>query len=88
MKILIRDGDWWLGEQLSSTLKSASHTIQSVPSTADIGHDEATDELVEGSDALVVFGYSNGSDNASELIDHSTRQLYNLLHSADRKSVV
>ena len=82
MKILIRDGDWWLGEQLASVLANDGHLTTPVPHSVDIGHDESTVELVGGSEALVVFGLTQESGDPSSLIDHSTRQLYNLLHAA------
>lgn len=87
MKILIRDGDWWLGEQLTSTLEAEGHSVETIRFGADIGHDDSTDVLVEGSDALVVFGYSQHSNDATPVLDHSTRQLYNLLHSASNAGV-
>lgn len=82
MKILIRDGDWWLGEKLSSELQSNGHTIVQVPYSSEVGHDEATDSSVEDSDAIVVFGYNQEPTDPTAIIDHSTRQLYNLLHAA------
>jgi nucleoside-diphosphate-sugar epimerase len=82
MKILIRDGDWWLGEQLSAALKKDGHSISQVPFNTVLGHDESTDKLVAGADALVVFGYNKEQSDPSAMIDHSTRQLYNLLHAA------
>jgi nucleoside-diphosphate-sugar epimerase len=87
MKILIRDGDWWLGEALAARLKSDGHTVATVPHTTVIGHDEASDIMVKGYDALVIFGYARESGDPSSLIDHSTRQTYNLLHSASNAGV-
>lgn len=87
MRILIRDGDWWLGEHLVSRLQSNGHETSVVPYGDVLGHDEATDELVQGFDSLVVFGYSRDSGDPTELLDHSTRQLYNLLHSASNAGV-
>jgi nucleoside-diphosphate-sugar epimerase len=82
MKILIRDGDWWLGEQLSAALKKDGHNVSQVPSNTVLDHDEATDKIAAGADALVVFGYNKEQSDPSAMIDHSTRQLYNLLHAA------
>lgn len=82
MKILIRDGDWWLGEQLASALADDGHLTTPLPYGTELGHDEATDTLVEGSEALVVFGYTREQGDPSALLDHSTRQLYNLLHAS------
>lgn len=85
MKILIRDGDWWLGKQLASALGDEGHITTIIPYNTVIGHDESTDALVAGHDALVVLGYNNGptdSTDPTEVLDRSARQLYNLLHSA------
>ena len=82
MNILIRDGNWWLGEQLSAALKKDGHNVSQVPSGTVLGHDEATDKIAAGADALVVFGYNKEQTDPSAMIDHSTRQLYNLLHAA------
>ncbi len=82
MKILIRDGDWWLGEQLASALGDDGHLQTPVPYDTVIGHDDSTDTLVGGHDALVVFGYNQQPTDPSAIVDHSTRQLYNLLNAA------
>lgn len=84
MKILIRDGDWWLGEQLSAALKQDGHDVSLVSSDTVLGHDEATDKIAAGADALVVFGYNKEQSDPSAIIDHSTRQLYNLLNAASQ----
>jgi hypothetical protein len=82
LKILIRDGGWWLGDQLISALADDGHLTIPVPHGIETGHDESTDDLVAGSEALVVFGLTQESGEPGALIDHSTRQLYNLLHAA------
>lgn len=78
----MRDGDWWLGELLASAVADDGHLTIPVPHSIEIGHDASTDELVAGSEALVVFGLTQESGDPSALLDHSTRQLYNLLHAA------
>lgn len=87
LNILIRDGDWWLGESLSSTLEAEGHSVSTIPYDTETGHEEPTDSLVKGTDALVVFGYSQEASNPTQVIDHSTRQLYNLLHAASEIGV-
>lgn len=82
MKILIKDGDWWLGEQLAAALGGDGHETTTVPYSTVIGHEEEADRLVEDADALVVFGHAREPGDPSALLDHSTRQLYNLLHAA------
>ncbi len=90
LKILIRDGDWWLGEQLAASLGDDGHVTTMVPYSAELGHYEATDELVAGHDAVVILGYNNGPSDESDpskIIDRSTRQHYNLLHAASEAGV-
>ncbi len=87
MKILIRDGDWWLGEQLASALGDDGHLTSLIPYDTELGHDEATDDIVKGNDAIVVFGYNQEPTDPTAIVDHSTRQLYNLLHSASEAGV-
>ncbi len=87
MKILIRDGDWWLGEQLAAALGDDGHLSTPLPYDTVIGHDESTDELVAGHDALVVFGYNREPTDPGAIVDHSTRQLYNLLQAASGAGV-
>lgn len=82
MKILIRDGDWWLGEQLASSLGDDGHLTTLVPYETVVGHDESTDTLAQGNDAVVVFGYNSEPQDPTAIMDHSTRQLYNLLNAA------
>ncbi len=87
MKILIRDGDWWLGHELSRALEGQGHQVTIVPYDTAVGHDDSTDSLVKGVDALVVFGYNREPTDATSIIDHSTRQLYNLLFAASEAGV-
>jgi nucleoside-diphosphate-sugar epimerase len=87
LKILLRDGDWWLGEQLAAALADDGHLTTPVPYAVELDHEEATDEIVAGSDALVVFGYRDEAGDPTAQIDHSTRQLYNLLHAASETGV-
>lgn len=50
--------------------------------SCDLGHDEATDELVVGLDAIVHVGYAGQQGDDVERIDYHTRRTYNLLHAA------
>ena len=50
--------------------------------TSDLGHDESTDELVAGIQALVLIGFEGQMGDASSLIDYHTRRTYNLLLAA------
>ncbi len=86
-RILIANGDWWLGERLESRLQSAGHETQVLPRDADLGHDSATDDAVAGVDSIVVFGYPDESGDATFLLDRGARRLYNLLHAASEAGV-
>ena len=51
-------------------------------SYSDLGHDEATNELMDGVNALVHIGFKGQSGDATSLIDYHTRRTYNLLQAA------
>jgi nucleoside-diphosphate-sugar epimerase len=46
---------------------------------SDLGHDEATDELVRGIDAVVHIAFGGHGGSPTELLDYHTRCTYNLL---------
>ena len=52
-----------------------------------LDHDEATDELVLGIDAIVNIGFQGQSGSAPQLMDYHTRRLYNLLQAASDAGV-
>ncbi len=85
--ILIRDGNWWLGERLASALTDDGHATSMLPYETELGHEQPTDDAVAGHDALVVFGYNAEASDATAMLDHSTRQLYNLLWAAAEAGV-
>jgi len=53
----------------------------------ELGHEEATDELVSGIDAIVNIGFQGQSGSATHLMDYQTRRTYNLLHAASDAGV-
>lgn len=53
----------------------------------DLNHDGATDDLVDGVDAIVNVGYAGQSGSDTDLIDYHTRRIYNLLHAASEAGV-
>lgn len=53
----------------------------------DLGHEEPTDELVEGIDAIVHLGEPLPDDDMHQQIDHLTRRTYNLLLAAAKAGV-
>lgn len=75
---------------------SASHTLRrtdlpenaaadTLPNALD--HDEATDELVSGIEAIVNIGFQGQSGSAAHLLDYHTRRMYNLLRAASDAGV-
>lgn len=77
------------GQSIATGLKV--HTVRLTDRTAgaggsdvivcDLGHDEATDRLCNGIDAIVLVNASNELTD-SEVIDAHSRQIYNLLTAA------
>ena len=53
----------------------------------ELGHDEATDELAAGLDAVVHVGFGGHEASATELIDYQTRCTYNLLTACVKAGV-
>lgn len=51
-------------------------------SYSDLNHDKATNELVDGIDALIHIGFEGQCGDATSLIDYHTRRTYNLLQAA------
>ena len=97
MNILITQGKSSLAAALASHL-SASHTVrltdvdggagEAAITKCDLGHDDATDDLVQGIDAIIHIGYNAvGSGDPSELLDYHTRGTYNLLTAATEAGV-
>ncbi len=91
MNILITQGKSSLAAALAVRL-SASHSVwltdvddggRAAIKQCSLGHDEATDDIVRGIDAIVHIGYNAvDSGDPSELLDHHTRGTYNLLTAA------
>ncbi len=97
MNILITQGKSSLAAALASHL-SASHTVRltdvdgsagdAALTQCDLGHDSATDDLVQGIDAIIHIGYNAvDSGDPSDFIDYHTRRTYNLLTAASEAGV-
>ena len=97
MNILITQGKSSLAAALASRL-SSSHTVRltdvdgsagdAAITQCDLGHDDATDELVSGIDAIIHIGYNAvDSGDPSEVIDYYSRGTYNLLTAASGAGV-
>jgi nucleoside-diphosphate-sugar epimerase len=65
----------------ASARKSAGIAI------SDLNHDEATDRLVAGFDAVVHIGYGGQTGDATQLLDYYSRRTYNLLLAAANAKV-
>ena len=96
MNILITQGKSSLAAALANHL-SAGHTVRLTDTDSggdssviqcDLGHDDATDNLVQGIDAIIHIGYNAvDSGDPSELLDFHTRGTYNLLTAAAEAGV-
>ena len=53
----------------------------------DLGHDDATNELVRGMDAIVHGGAIDPSWSVQQQLDNATRRAYNLLYAASEENV-
>ena len=96
MKILITSAASRLARELASGL-SRSHDVlltdRRQVSTernfvrADLGHDESTNDLVRGMDAIVHSGETDPGASVSEQLDVAMRCTYNLLSAAGEEGV-
>ena len=91
MKVLVTSANSRLGKIAAAGLRSTHDvTLTDLPQFVeandgvvanDLNHDEATDSLVAGMDAVVFPGIEAHSGDASWLIDHHTRRSYNVLRA-------
>ena len=97
MNILITQGKTSLAAALANHL-SASHMVRLTDLESgeaddgifqcDLGHGDATDDVVRGIDAIIHFGYNAvDSGDPSDLLDYHTRGTYNLLTAAAEAGV-
>ena len=97
MNILITQGKSSLAAALANHL-SAGHMVRLTDTDSkggaagifecELGHDDATDNLVQGIDAIIHIGYNAvDSGDPSELLDYHTRGTYNLLTAAAEAGV-
>lgn len=54
---------------------------------SELGHEQPTDDLVAGIDAIVNIGYQGQTGDAVYLMDYHTRRMYNLLQAASDAGV-
>ncbi len=96
MKLLITSGNSRLARELAKTLVwtyTLRLTDRSRPDKgsevilSDLGHDEATNQLVRGMAGIVHLGQGDARLSATELLDHQTRGTYNLLRAAAEEGV-
>jgi nucleoside-diphosphate-sugar epimerase len=91
MKVLVTSANSRLGKIAAAGLTSAHDvTLTDLPQFVepkdgvvanDLSHDEATDSLIAGMDAVIVPGIEAHSGDATWLIDHHTRRSYNVLQA-------
>ena len=96
MNILITGASAPLSRHMASAL-GGRHTltlteIVDVPGVegfvrCELGHDDATNELVRGADVIVHSGQSYGNADVSERLDTAMRRCYNLVQSAYEEGV-
>ncbi|MFT5089851.1 MAG: nucleoside-diphosphate-sugar epimerase [Candidatus Latescibacterota bacterium] len=97
MNLLITGAATSLGKALASSLKD-QHTLRLTDkgpldtdldfTQSQLGHDESTDELVKGIDAIVHLAYSpRDGDDETEFLDANSRRHYNLLLAAAEAEV-
>ena len=96
MRVLITSATSRLSRELAASL-SANHDVvlsdreetsgehRSVKN--DLGHDEATNGLVKGVDAIVHSGAPKAGDTVSQQLDYAMRCTYNLLWAAAEEGV-
>ena len=91
MKVLVTSANSRLGKIAAAGLTSAHDvTLTDLPQFVeandgvvanDLNHDDATDGLVSGMDAIVFPGIEAHAGDASWLLDHHTRRSYNVLRA-------
>ena len=97
MNVLVNGSPTAIGRAVVAELADASHSLrltsmapyepQDVVVCA-LEHDEATDRLVEGIDAIINVGYQDEVDmGATFHLDYYTRRTYNLLWAASNAGV-
>lgn len=95
-RILITSAEHRLASVLADSLSEAHEirltSLNAVDSKhpfqqSDLGHEEPTDKLVEGIDAIVHVAEPLPGDDMHQQIDHLTRRTYNLLLAAGKAGV-
>ena len=99
MRILVTGGASQLSQRLAASLHGDHHVRLTerrevaIEATgfdfvrSDLGHDEATNELLKGMDAVIHSGEADPSANESDQLDAAMRCTYNLLWAAAEEGV-
>jgi nucleoside-diphosphate-sugar epimerase len=92
MNLLINGSATPIGRVLVAQLSDSDHELRLTSTSAyepqgvivcELGHDEATDAIVSGIDAIINVGYQSEVEMPVDLrLDYSTRRTYNLLWAA------
>ena len=95
-RVLVTSADSPLAQAVAAELDTAYRvrltSSLDVPATqpftrSDLGHDESTNTLVRGTDAIVHVATPPGGSERTRQIDHRTRCTYNLLMAAAEEGV-
>ena len=96
MKILVTNVGRQLQAELAQQL-AAHHEVRRTDTEeqqvegdfvrCDLGHDDATNELVRGMDVIVHGAATDPSRSVAQQLDHATRRTYNLLYAASQEHV-
>ena len=94
MKVLVTSARSGMARTVAGALKK--HDVKLTELTGgrtsgvvanDLNHDEETDRLVDGLDAIIHIGYEGQEGDASALLDYYSRRTYNLLLAASNAKV-
>jgi len=96
MRILVTNVSMRLQSELAQRL-AANHEVRHTATEeqqsegdfvcCDLGHGDATNDLVRGMDAIVHGGATDPSRSVHEQLDGATRRTYNLLYAASQEGV-
>ena len=96
MKILVTNVGMQLQAELAREL-AANHEVRSTDTEeqkvdgefvrCDLGHDDGTNELVRGMDAIVHCAATDPSRSVQQQLDNATRRTYNLLYAASQENI-
>jgi len=94
VKILVTSARSGIARTVAGALKKHAVKLTDLPGgrtggavANDLNHDEETDRLVDGVDAILHIGYGGQEGDAAALLDYYSRRTYNLLLAASNAKV-